>query len=69
MGGDRRGSRRQVDFAGPVDYGGEASETGWRAMLHEQLEEILGEVWRQEAWAQTEARIDAVLAKVPSPSR
>ena len=30
----------------------------WPQVLHDQLEEILGEVWRQEAWAETEELID-----------
>jgi hypothetical protein len=35
-------------------------------VLHEQLEEILCEVWRQEAWAQTEARIDRLVGLLRS---
>jgi hypothetical protein len=39
-------------------------EPGWRVLLYEQLEELLGEVWRQEAWAETEDRIDALLVNI-----
>jgi hypothetical protein len=41
-------------------------EPGWRRLLYEQLEEILGEVWRQEAWAETEDRIHALLVNIRS---
>jgi hypothetical protein len=52
------------DHRPPGNREGATSDLGWRAILHEQMEEILGEVSRQEAWAQIEARIDAVLANV-----
>jgi hypothetical protein len=56
-GSERRGSRQFRHFEGLV-------EPGWRVLLYEQIEEILGEVWRQEAWAETEDRIDALLVNI-----
>ena len=56
-GSERRGSRRLRHFEGMV-------EPGWRVLLYEQLEKILGEVWRQEAWAETEDRIHALLVNI-----
>jgi hypothetical protein len=38
-------------------------------VLEEQMEQILGEVWRQEVWATTEDRIDALLARTFPPER
>jgi hypothetical protein len=40
-----------------------------RVVLEEQMEQILGEVWRQEVWATTEDRIDALLTRTFPPER
>jgi hypothetical protein len=37
--------------------------------LHDQMEEILGEVWRQEAWAETEDRIDVLVSQLRLSTR
>jgi hypothetical protein len=62
LGSERRRSRQLRDFDG-------SAEAGSRVLLYEQLEEILGEIWRQEAWAETEDRIDALLQNIRAATR
>jgi hypothetical protein len=38
-------------------------------VLHDQMEEILGEIWRQEAWAETEDRIDVLVSNLRPAAR
>ena len=63
MSSEGQGYRTQVGFAGRQARG-QRRRRGARQVLHDQMEEILGEVWRQEAWAQTEARIDRLVSRL-----
>ena len=62
IGGERRWSRERISLA---DLGGSGRTVydSWSVLLHDQMEEILGEVWRQEAWAETEDRIDGLVGR------
>jgi hypothetical protein len=61
--GERQGYRSRSGYA-DRQAGARRPRTRRRVVLHDQMEEILGEVWRQEAWAQTEARIDRLVARL-----
>jgi len=61
--GERQGPGSQGVFAA-AQVGQKRTRTRGSAVLHEQLEDILCEIWRQEAWAQTEARIDRLVARL-----
>ncbi|MBJ7600352.1 hypothetical protein [Candidatus Nephthysia bennettiae] len=66
-GGERRWSRERIDLGG---LGGvrRTVDSRWSLVLHDQMDEILGEVWRQEAWAETEDRIDALVSNNLGPA-
>jgi hypothetical protein len=61
IGGERRWSRERIDLGG-LGGVGRTLDSSQSRLLHDQMEEILGEVWRQEAWAETEDRIDVLVS-------
>jgi hypothetical protein len=63
MGGERRWSRERIDLGG-LGGVGRTLDRSSSPLLHDQMEEILGEVWRQEAWAETEDRIDVLVSNL-----
>jgi hypothetical protein len=63
IGGERRWSRERIDLAG-LGPAGRVVDASSSRRLHDQMEEILGEVWRQEAWAETEDRIDVLVSNL-----
>jgi hypothetical protein len=63
IGGERRWSRERVNLAS-LGGAGRTVDVSWSVLLHDQMEEILGEVWRQEAWAETEDRIDGLVSNL-----
>jgi hypothetical protein len=63
IGGERRWSRERVDLGG-LGGVGRTLDNSRSPLLHDQMEEILGEVWRQEAWAETEDRIDVLVSNL-----
>jgi hypothetical protein len=63
IGGERRWSRERIDLGG-LGGVGRTADSSWSLVLHDQMDEILGEVWRQEAWAETEDRIDALVSSL-----
>jgi hypothetical protein len=62
LGGDRRWARERIDLA--AVGGSWKPDEGRLMVLHDQMEEILGEIWRQEAWAETEDRIDVLVSQL-----
>jgi hypothetical protein len=63
IGGERRWSRERIDLGG-LGGVGRTLDSSSSPLLHDQMEEILGEVWRQEAWAETEDRIDVLVSNL-----
>ena len=63
IGGERRWSRERIDLGG-LGGVGRTLDRSSSPLLHDQMEEILGEVWRQEAWAETEDRIDVLVSNL-----